>query len=423
MFIVDYLTQYNRYMLLFGIMVIFGIAFLFSNNRRRINIRLVLSAFCLQLVFAWFMLWTPFGKQMMAYAGYGIKQIYVASEAGIKFVFGSLGVNQAPWGVVFAFQVLPMIIFFGAFMALLFHFGIIQFFVRIIARLVRPILGTSGAETLCAVANSFLGQTDAPLVIKNYLDRMTQSEIFLIMVGGMGHISVSLVALYALWGISPEHLLSASLMALPATVMIAKIMCPEVEKPETAGGAAPSIEVKTLNALDAIATGTSDGLHLVLNIAAMLIAFISLIALINMMLGWGAGWVQSICDMLSLSVTIPALSLESIFAVIFMPISWLLGLTGAEALIAGKLLGLKVVANELIAYSQLAVSGLSARGTFLLTYALCGFSNFSSIGIQIGGIGALAPSKRHLLSAFGFRAILGGVMVNLLSAMVAGLFL
>lgn len=423
MLFLDYFLEYNRYMNLLGIMFIVVVAFLFSNNRSRINYKLVAKAFGLHLVFAWVMLKTCWGTWFMGRFAHVIEELYHAADEGIRFLFGALGVAQAPWGFVFAFKVLPIIIFFGAIMSLLFHLGVVQFFVRMLARVFQPILGTSGAETLCAIANSFLGQTEAPLLIRHYLERMTKSEVFLIMVGGMGHISGSILAVYAAMGVPAVHLLSASLMALPATILVAKMLCPETEVAETAGGEMAPLEVKTSNALEAIASGTSDGLHLALNVAAMLVAFIALIATLNMLLGWMCGNVNWILAAVGMDREVPILSLQEIFGVLFAPIGWLLGFVGDEVMRAGELIGIKVAVNEMIAYSTMLTMHLSDRAVILLTYALCGFSNFSSIGIQIGGIGALAPSKRKLLSSFGFKAVMGGVMVNLLSAFVAGLFI
>ncbi|MBN2267355.1 MAG: hypothetical protein JW725_03375 [Candidatus Babeliaceae bacterium] len=416
-----YMAEYNRYMQILGIAVVFGVAFLFSNNKRRVNYGLIVKALVTQFILAWFMLKTTIGSSIMQAIANAVAQLYVASQAGISFVFGALGVNQPPWGAVFALQVLPFIIFFGAFMALLFHIGIIQWCVRLVALVVRPVFGTSGAETLCGIANSFLGQTEAPLLVRNYLERMTRSEIFFIMVGGMGHISGSLLAIYHSQGVPIQHLLSASIMALPATILVAKTMCPEVEQPETAGSAIPNMEAKTTNMLDAISSGTGDGLKLALNVGAMLVAFIALIATVNMLIGWVVGQVNSGPWQV---FSLPNFTLESLFGYLLSPVGWLLGLTGPDALAAGKLIGLKVVGNEFIAYLEMVKTAFSDdRAIVILTYALCGFSNFSSIGIQIGGIGSLAPSKRQLLSEFGFRAVLGGVLVNLLTAMVAGLLI
>lgn len=418
MLFTDYMAEYNRYMQLIGILVVIGVAFLFSNNKRNVKYSLIIKALALQFVLAWFMLKTSVGAQIMQAAADVISQLYVASKAGITFVFGALGVNQLPWGAVFALQVLPFIVFFGALMAVLFHLGVVQFFVRIVAFIVRPIFGTSGAETLCTIGSSFLGQTEAPLLVRNYLERMTRSEIFLIMVGGMGHISGSLLAIYHSYGVPLTHLLSASVMALPATILIAKTMCPEVEKPETSGGNVVSSDVKTTNVLEAISTGTTDGMMLAFNVGAMLIAFISLIATINMLIGW------TTTQMDSPWLHVPTFTLESLFGTLLAPVGWLLGLSGADAFAAGKLIGLKIVSNEFLAYVEMVKTTFTdGRAIVLLTYALCGFSNFSSIGIQIGGIGSLAPAKKKLLSEFGFRAVLGGVLVNLLSAMVAGLLI
>jgi CNT family concentrative nucleoside transporter len=276
----------------------------------------------------------------------------------------------------------------------------------------QPLLGTSGAETLCAVANSFLGQTESPLLIRHYIKDMTKSEIMLVMISGMGTISGSILVVYAAIGVPIQYLLSASVMAIPATIMISKILYPETEHPKTMRGAQVEIEASTSNALEAISSGTSDGLQLALNVGAMLIAFVALIGLIN-----------SILSFVCITLSLPVVSLQSLFGIIFSPFGWLLGLSGTEITAAGELIGIKVSVNEMLAFTQMVGMGLSQRAIALLTYALCGFANFSCIGIQIGGIGALAPSKRAVLSELGFRAVLGGTLANLLSAMVAGLLL
>jgi concentrative nucleoside transporter, CNT family len=408
----SYLLDAHRYMNILGIAVILLIAWLFSYDRRKINIKTIGSSFFLHFLIAFFVLKTTLGITLIGYVADAVGKLYLAADGGIQFLFGALARNDGPWGFVFAFKVLPIIIFFGAFMSLLFHWGIVQRAVGLVNYVLQPFLGTSGAETLCAIANSFLGQTEAPLLIRHYIKDMTKSEIMLVMVSGMGTISGAILVVYAAIGVPVVHLLSASVMAIPATIMIAKILYPETEHPKTMRGIAVESQVVTRNFLDAISMGASDGLMLALNVGAMLIAFIALIGLINSILGF-----------FCLSLGFGCFTLQSFFGVIFEPFGWLLGLTGYEAHAAGELIGIKVAVNEMVAYTTMVGMALSPRAVMILTYALCGFSNFSCIGIQIGGIGALAPEKRAVLSELGFRAVLGGALANLLSAMVASLLL
>lgn len=411
--LIDYLVEYNRYLNLVGIVVILGIAWLCSHNRSAINLKTIGASFFLHITLAFFVLRTEIGLKIIGWVADIVGQLYGAAESGIQFVFGSLAQTSGPWGFIFAIKVLPIIIFFGAFMSLLFHWGLVQKAVGGVNYCLQPLLGTSGAETLCAIANSFLGQTEAPLLIKHYIKDMTKSEIMVVMVSGMGSISGAILVVYAAIGVPVVHLLSASVMAVPATILIAKILYPETEQPATGAGARVELESSTANVLDAISLGASDGLQLALNVAAMLIAFIALIGLINSTLGF-------FCVQLGFASCI---TLQTIFGFVFAPFGWLLGLQGSEITSAGELIGIKVAVNELVAYTQMVAMNLSPRAVALLTYALCGFSNFSCIGIQIGGIGALAPSKRAVLSELGFKAVLGGTLANLLSAMVVGLLL
>lgn len=423
MFFVDYLVDQSRYLSLIGIVLVLAVAFVASRNRRHISLKLVISALLMHFLIGLFVLRTGIGKFLVGGLADGIAKLYNATDGGIQFLFGSLGLNQPPWGFVFAFKVLPVIVFFGAFMSLLFHFGIVQWIVGGLARLVRPFLGTSGAETLCAASHCFLGQTEAPLLIKNYLAGMTKSEMLLVMISGMGAMSGSILAVYASFGVPAIHLLSASMMAIPSTILISKILYPETEKTASGGEVTVDLHVPSKNFLDAISMGTSDGLSLALNIGAMLIVFIAFIAAINGILGWSGVQLTGLFAWAGLDWQVPNLSLQGILGIFFMPFSWLMGLTGADAFVGGQLMGLKVAINEMVAYTQLIAAHLNERSVALLTYALCGFANFSSIGIQLGGIGALVPSQRHVLSEFGFLAVLGGTLSNLLSAMIAGLLI
>lgn len=406
MSLIDYLLQYNRYCNFAGIAVILCIAYLFSYHRSRINKRLVGYGLLLQFMIGFFVLRTGIGRAGVNALATGVQKLYLFADKGAAFVFGENLVNPAgPWGFIFAFKVLPVIIFFGAFMALLFHFGIVQRIVMGVNYVVRPLLGTSGPETLCAISNSFLGQTEAPLLIKQYLKTMTKSEMLVVMVSGMGTISGAILVVFVAMGIPAPHLLTASMMAIPSSLLIAKILYPETEK-DADDGAVVDLSSPSSNVFDAISTGTTDGLQLALNVAAMLISFIALLAFLNAIL-------TACCGM----------SLDQIFAYLFSPFGYLMGFESHEALAAGQLIGIKVAINELVAYGEMVQMELSDRTADIITYALCGFSNFSCIGIQIGGIGALVPEKRKWLTELGLYAVLGGTLSNLLSAMMAGLLL
>ncbi len=408
----EYFLEYNRYLGFIGIIVILAIAFLFSSHKSKISLRLVFSALALQFVFAFFILKTSVGLIIFGRLADIFKSIYQYADSGVCFMFGSLAKVDGPWGFVFAIKVLPIIIFFGALMALLFHLGIVQIIVKGFAWAIRPILGTSGAETLSVAANSMLGQTEAPLLIKNYIARMTTSETLTMMVSGMAHLSGAILAAYGLMGVPVLHMLSASFMAIPGSILISKILIPETETPETLGGKTVAVPRHTKNILDAISTGTSDGLSLAVNVGAMLIAFISLVALMDSVLVWATAYFMA-----------TPLTLNMLFGKMFYGIVYLLGIPAHECQAAGALLGQKLAINEFVAYSSFIKAGLCDRSMAILTYALAGFANFSSIGIQIGGIGAICPEKRQLLTRLGMRALLGGTLANLLNAAIASLFL
>jgi CNT family concentrative nucleoside transporter len=424
-FLVSYFLQYNRYLNVCGIVVVLAIAYFFSRHKKHINYALVLKALALQFTIGFFTLKTAMGIFVVERCAACVSQLYLFAQEGSGFLFGKLLNAQGPWEFIFAFQVLPVIIFFGAFMGVLFHFNIIQSVVWLLNKIVQPILGTTGAETLCAIANSFLGQTEAPLLIRHYLHAVTKSEMLVVMVSGMATISGAILVVYAGMGVPAAHLLASSVMSIPASIMIAKILYPETEKPmssEDDAVAATTIEASG-NIFDAIASGTSDGLQLSLNVGAMLIAFLGLLALVNALLGCGCVLVQMVLVQCGSDMQVPVLSIEYIFSFLFAPFGYLLGFEGSEALQVGQLIGTKIAVNELIAYSSLVKMGLSERATMITTYALCGFSNFSCIGIQIGGIGALVPQKRAWLTQLGLYAVLGGALSNILSALVAGILL
>jgi CNT family concentrative nucleoside transporter len=414
----QYFLEYNRYLNFIGIMIVLGIAYAFSNNRSRINLSTVGWAFAAQVLIAFFMLKTTIGQIIV-----GVCKIYLFADQGINFVFGNLANPQGSWGFIWGIKVLPIIIFFGALTSLLFHWGVIQWCVAIINRVLQPLLKTSGAETLVAVANSFLGPTEAPLLIRNYLKDLTKSELFVVMVSGMATISGSVLVVYAAWGVPAPHLLAASIMAVPAAIIFAKILVPETDEPKTMRGAEVVFERKSSNMFDAIAIGTMDGLSLALAVGAMLIAFVALFGMFNYILVGISCKLNCMFVYFGYAAVLPELSIDLIFSYIFSPFSYLLGFTGSDALAAGHLLGKKVAINEMFAFGDMVRMGLSERTVGVLTYALCGFANFSVIGILIGGVGALAPERRGWLTELGLKALLAGSLANLLSAMIASLLL
>lgn len=424
MVIIDYFIEHNRYLNVVGIGVILAIAWALSHHKRHINMRTIGGGLILQWLIALFVLRTNIGHTAVQAAADFFGVLYRCADEGIRFMFGSLAENVgSPWGFIFAIKVLPIIIFFGAFMALLFYLHVVQACVGAIGKVIQPILATSGAETLCAIANSFLGQTEAPLLVRHYLRTMTKSEMFVVMVSGMATISGALLAVFAIMGVPAVHLLSASVMAIPSSLVIAKLIYPEKERHAQARALKVDAVSSASNALDAISQGTSDGLQLALNVGAMLIAFLGLLALVNYGLALSVTGVNTLLSFAHISWVLPQLSLQVIFSYLFAPFGFLLGFTGQEMFAAGALLGTKVAVNEVIAYGQLIGMGVSDRMLNIMTYALCGFSNFSCIGIQIGGIGVLVPEKRVWLTELGLYAVIGGALSNLLSAMVAGILL
>lgn len=404
--LIGYLLEHNRYCNLAGIAVILFVAWLFSKRRSHIDFKLVTYGLCMQFLIGFTVLRTNLGQYCVDSIASGVTKLYGFADEGASFVFGNLVDPAGPWAFVFAIKVLPVIIFFGAFMAMLFYFGIVQKIVLAVNYLLQPLLGTSGPETLCAISNSFLGQTEAPLLIKNYLKKMTKSEIFVVMVSGMGSISGAILVVFAAMGIPAPHLLTASMMAIPSTLIVAKMLLPETEKSETKDTQSITMQSESGNLFDAVSQGTSDGLFLALNVGAMLISFLALLALINSVLAATIGW-----------------KLTEIFGKLFFPIGLMFGFEYETARKIGELMGIKVTVNEVVAYGKLLTMNLPERAVNIVTYALCGFSNFSCIGIQIGGIGALAPEKRKYLTELGLYAVLGGTLANLLSALVAGLLL
>ncbi len=421
----------GRFTGLLGIAVLLGLGWAFSTNRRAIRLKTVAWGLGLQFLFALFVLKVSWGRAAFAKAGHGVEKFLSFSVAGSSFVFGELGKGNGNLGFFFAFYILPTIIFVSAFFAVMYHFGIMQVIIKAFAKIMR-IMGASGAEALDIAASIFMGQTEAPLTIRPFLPSLTRSEMMTIMTAGMAHVSGSIMAAYIAFGVKAEHLLSAVIMTAPGTLLMAKILVPETEQPLTGdrnppgaqaaaaevglenGNGNDGLEKKEANVLGAIAKGTTDGLHLALNVGAMLIAFIALIALLNGILG-------GIHNHIS---WFPA-SLEQIFGVIFAPIAFVIGIPWKDCLSIGNLLGTRMAINELVAYSMLGAQKavLDPRSFTIATFALCGFANFSSIGIQIGGISALAPNRRADLAKLGFRAMVAGTMANLMSASIVGILL
>jgi CNT family concentrative nucleoside transporter len=407
----------GRFTGLLGLAVILGAAWLISSHKRAIKLRIIAWGLGLQFAFALLVLKTDFGKVFQA-IGAGVNAMLGYTEAGASFVFGdALGKSGGPYGVIFAFQVLPIVIFIASFFAILYYLGVMQWIVRGMAIGMQKVMGVSGAESLNVAASIFMGQTEAPLTIRPFIAGLTESELFTIMASGMAHVSGSVMAAYVkIAGVSIQHLLTAVIMTAPATIMLAKIFVPETEKPVTAGKVEVKIEKTAVNVIDAAAQGAGDGLHLALNIAGMLIAFLALIAMVNGILGGihnlpHMGW-------------LPA-SLERIFGIVFAPIAWVMGVPWKDASAIGDLLGTRLVLNEFVAFLKLGPmkSSLDPRSFIIATYALCGFANFSSIAIQIGGIGALAPSRKSDLARLGLRAVAAGSMANFMSACIAGMLL
>jgi CNT family concentrative nucleoside transporter len=397
-----------------------GLAYAFSTNRRAIRIKTVAWGLGLQLALALFVLRVKSGAWLFQVAGDGAKKLLDFSYAGSAFVFGELGRQQSSLGLIFAFQVLPTIIFIAAFFAVLYHYGIMQLIIKLAAKVMTRFMGASGAESLNVAASIFMGQTEAPLTIRPFLPDLTQSELMTVMTSGMAHVSGGIMAAYIAFGIEPKHLLSAVIMTAPGTILMSKMLVPETEVPKTAGRVVMSEEEKDAekkeNLLGAIARGTTDGLGLALNIAAMLISFLALIALLNGIMGgvhnWhGMAWFPS--------------SLQQIFGTLFAPVAWVIGVPWHDCGAIGNLLGTRMVLNELVAFSMLGPQKgvLDPRSFTIATFALCGFANLSSIGIQLGGIGALAPNRRGDLARLGIRAMLAGTMANLMSASIAGMLL
>ena len=407
---------------LLGIVVLLGIAYLLSNNRKAINFRTVFSALAIQVSLGAFILYVPIGRDALLAVANGVSKVISYGNEGIKFLFGALAGDKVfevfgGEGFIFAVRVLPVIVFFSALISLLYYIGIMQWVIKIIGGALQRMLGTSQAESMSAAANIFVGQTEAPLIVKPYISKMTESELFAIMCGGLASIAGSVMAGYAGMGVPLTYLIAASFMAAPAGLLFAKILYPQTE---TFNDDIEKVEMeKPSNVLDAAAAGASSGMQLALNVGAMLIAFVALIALINGMLGGIGGWVG-----------MPDLSLGMIFGWVFRPLAWILGVPWGEAGVAGQMIGTKLAINEFVGYKEFAPyltpdapMQLADKTKAIITFALCGFANFSSIAILIGGLGGLAPKRRGDIARLGLKAVIAGSLANLLSATIAGLFI
>lgn len=400
---------------LIGMILLLGIAFILSNNRRKINYRIVGWGLSLQFIFGILILKTPLGKPLFGFFDKVITKLISFSDSGSDFLFKSLvpGVGYHEAMVNFAFRALPTIIFFSSLMTVLYHFGVIQFIVKWISRIMQKSMGTSGSETLSVAANIFVGQTEAPLMIRPFIRSMTQSELMAVMTGGFATVAGGVLALYVIWlkdipGIA-GHLLAASVMSAPAAMVVAKIIYPETELSETSGDLNIIIEKPDSNTMEALGRGATEGLKLAANVAAMLVAFVALIAMVNYLL------------------TFADTSIQGILGFIFQPLAWAMGIPWEEAQMVGVLMGEKITLTELIAYSDLRdlrlEHAISDRTAIIASYALCGFANFASIGIQLGGIGGIAPERRKDLASLALKAMLGGALASWMTASIAGILI
>ena len=396
----------ERLISLLGLLFFLFLAYVFSENRKKIPWKHVIYGVLLQLSFGLLILKTSSGKWVFSKLNGAFTAMISFTNTGSEFVFGGL---LKEWS--FALSVLPTIIFFSSFFAVLYYFGVLQFLVRIVAWTLKKVLGTSGAESLSAAANIFMGQTEAPLMVRPYVAKMTRSELFLLMVGGMATVAGGVLAAFVSMGINAGHLIAASVMSAPAAIIIAKMMIPETEKSQTAAGMPSDIPVEDKNAIDAAARGALEGMQLALNVAAMLIAFIAGVAFVNYFFG------------------LAGTSMEEILGWIFRPIAWVMGVPWQEAGHVGSLLGQKTILNEFIAYKNLSAMiddstvHLSARSQIIATYALCGFANLGSIAIQIGGIGGMAPERRGEIASLGIKALIAGSLACFMTATIAGMLI
>jgi CNT family concentrative nucleoside transporter len=422
----------------FGMVALMGIAWAMSNDRRNVPWRVVIGGTLLQIAFAIVILKTELGKRFFLWLSDGITALLGVSDRGASFLFGNLVQRNVPVGTPdaagnltpppdglervaqvgagFAFSVLPTIIFFSSLITILYYLGVLQWIVRLFARVMVKLMGTSGAESLSSAVNVFVGQTEAPLMIRPYVPTLTQSELMAVMVGGFANIAGGVLAAYVKMGVDAGHLIASSVMSAPASLVMAKLMFPEREESQTKGEVKVEVARPWANVIDAAAAGATDGVKLALNVGGMLIAFIALVALLNGGLGWVGGWFGN-----------DDLDLETILGFLLQPLAWLMGVPWADADKIGALLGIKTVVNEFVGYLRLqemvAAGQLSERATIIATYAMCGFANFSSIAIQIGGIGEMAPERKSDLARLGLRAMIAGSLATFQTATIAGFLL
>lgn len=405
-----------------GIAIILLVAYAFSSHRKHIRWRTVGGAFAFQVALGAFVLYVPFGQDVLFAVASGVAKVIAFTNAGIQFMFG--GLASADFGFVFAIQVLSVIVFFSSLISVLYYLGIMKWIIRILGGTLQKIIGSSRPESMSAAANVFVGQTEAPMMVRPFIASMTRSELFAVMVGGMASVSGSVLAGYAGVGVELKYLIAASFMAAPAGLLMAKMIIPETEKPREdieniisgkTGDAADSVEVedRSVNVIDAAAAGASSGVQLAINVGAMLIAFVALIALINGLFGWVGGWFGY-----------PDLSLQQLFGYVFQPVAYVLGVSWDEAHLAGSFIGQKLVINEFVAYLDFVnyKDQLSMHSQVIITFVLCGFANFSSIAILLGGLGGMAPSRRHDIARLGIKALLAATLANMMSAAIAGFF-
>ncbi|EJO5347401.1 NupC/NupG family nucleoside CNT transporter [Clostridium botulinum] len=406
----------ERFISLIGIFVFLGLCYLISENKKKVSLKLISGGIIIQFFFAFLILKTSIGRVTFEKLSDFVTAILGFTKNGSEFLFGGLVTNVDSYGFIFAFQILPTIIFFSSLMAVLYYLGVMQFLIKHIANFMAKTLGTSGAESMSAAANIFVGQTEAPLIVQPYIEKMTRSELHSIMVGGMATVAGSVMAGYISMGVSSAHLLSASIMSAPAAFVAAKIIVPETEEPITKGKVSCEVEKLDKNVIDAAARGASEGLQMALNVGAMLIAFVALIAMLNAGLE-GIGHL----------VGINGLTFENVLGYVCSPFAFVMGIPSQDMVTAGSLIGQKTVINEFVAYSNLSTlikqGTLHPRTVTILTYALCGFANFSSIAVQLGGIGGLAPKRRSEIAQLGLKALVGGTVASFLTACIAGILI
>ena len=401
-------------MSIIGVIFLLALGYLCSSNRKAISWRTVGGAFLIQVILAVFVLATPWGVKALQWLTMRVSDLIGAGEKGISFLFGPLSDGGGGGGLIFAFKVLPVIIFFSSLIAVLYHLRIMQMVILLVGGGLRKVLGTSRAESFSAAANIFVGQTEAPLVIRPYLPKMTSSELFAVMVGGLASIAGSVLAGYAGLGARMDHLIAACFMAAPGGLLFAKLIMPETEEVDDSRIELAEGEDQPVNVIDAAALGASSGLKLALNVGAMLLAFVGLIALANLFFGEVGGWFGD-----------PQFSLEKLLGWFFAPVAYLLGVNGSEIQQAGSLIGQKLVMNEFIAFARFSEikEGLSVKTQGIVTFALCGFANLSSIAILLGGLGVMAPGRRKEIAQLGLKAVFAATLANLMSAALAGLLL